>query len=295
MTQDQFKSLGRGLSSLISNKSLLDTMQPQEEKVNKIIEVSIDRIIHNPSQPRKVFRDDEILELSQSIKMHGILQPIILSEISEGNYQIIAGERRWRAAKLANLKTIPAIIKIFTDKGNIEISLIENIQREDLNPLEEANIYKKLIDEHGYTQEKLSEKIGKSRSYVANLVRLLKLPERFKKLLDEDKLSAGHARLLLTSKDPDELVKIIEKNKLSVRETENIVKEKKKKLKDISFYKDSKDPDLIKLEKKIEKILNLKTTINIGKVDSSITIRFSTMDEFEYLMAILCRDMKLKF
>ena len=295
MTQDQFKSLGRGLSSLISNKSLLDTMQPQEEKVNKIIEVSIDQIIHNPSQPRKVFRDDEILELSQSIKMHGILQPIILSEISEGNYQIIAGERRWRAAKLANLKTIPAIIKAYTDKENIEISLIENIQREDLNPLEEANIYKKLIDEHGYTQEKLSEKIGKSRSYVANLVRLLKLPERFRKLLDEDKLSAGHARLLLTSKDPDELVKIIEKNKLSVRETENIVNDKKKKLKDISFYKSSKDPDLIKLEKKIEKILNLKTTINIGKVDSSITIRFSTMDEFEYLMAILCRDMKLKF
>ena len=291
MTQDKFKSLGRGLSSLISDKSLLDMMSPQE-KTNSTTEVAIDKIIHNPGQPRKMFKDDEILELSKSIKTHGVLQPIILSEISGGNYQIIAGERRWRAAKLANLKTIPAVIKTFSEKENIEISLIENIQREDLNPLEEASIYEKLINEHRYTQEKLSEKIGKSRSYVANLVRLLKLPEKFKKLLVEDKLSAGHARLLLNCKDPDELVKIIQENKLSVRKAENIAVNKKKK--DISFYKGSKDPELIKLEKKIERILNLKTKINIGKTDSSITIKFTTMDQFDYLMAVLCRDVDLK-
>ena len=298
MTKGETKALGKGLSSLIPNKSLFNKNGAQE-KTSNLVEIAIDKIIHNPNQPRKTFEDDEILELSKSIKTHGVLQPIILSEISGGNYQIIAGERRWRAAKLANLKTIPAIIKDFTEKENIEISLIENIQREDLNPLEEANIYNHLINEHRYTQEKLSEKIGKSRSYIANLVRLLKLPTRFKQLLVEDKISAGHARLLLNCKDPDELVKIIQKNKLSVREAENIANDKKnqkkKKLKDISFYKGGKDPDLIRLELKIERILKLKVKINIGDVDNNITIKFNNMDEFDYLIAILCKDTELKF
>ena len=293
MTQDEFKSLGRGLSSLIPDKSLLDMVQSQK-KTDVLAEIPIDKITTNPSQPRKVFRDDEILELSKSIKIHGILQPIILNKIGEDNYQIIAGERRWRAAKSANLKTIPAIIKGFSGKENIEISLIENIQREDLSPLEEANIYEKLINEHRYTQEELAEKIGKSRSYVANLIRLLKLPEKFKKLLSEDKLSAGHARLLLNCKNPDELVKIIQENKLSVREAENIVADKKKKLKDISFYKGLKDPELIRLEKKIEQKLNLKTKINVGEKNNSITIKFTNMDEFDYLIAVLCNDVELK-
>ena len=293
MTKNETKALGKGLSSLIHNKSLFSENEGQE-KTNSLIEIAIDKIVHNPTQPRKIFEDDEILELSKSIKTHGVLQPIILSEISGGNYQIIAGERRWRAAKLANLKTIPAIIKAFTEKENIEISLIENIQREDLNPLEEANIYNHLINEHRYTQEKLSEKIGKSRSYIANLVRLLKLPTRFKQLLAEDKISAGHARLLLNCKDPDELVRIIQKNKLSVREAENMANNKKKKLKDISFYKEGKDPDLIRLERKIEQTLKLKVKINIGETDNNITIKFNNMDEFDYLIAVLCNDMELK-
>jgi ParB family chromosome partitioning protein len=292
MANNEFKALGKGLSSLIPNK-ISRTADGVQDAENKLIEISIDKVIPNAHQPRKNFRDDEILELSESIKIHGVLQPILLNKTEDGNYQIIAGERRWRAAKLASLKTIPAIIKGFTEKENIEISLIENIQREDLSPLEEASIYEKLIGEYNYTQEKLAEKIGKSRSYIANLVRLLKLPEKFKKLLAEDKLSAGHARLLLNCKSPDDLVQIIQENNLSVREAESIVNNSKP-LKSLDFYKGLKDPDLVRLEKKIEHKLKLKTRITIGQKDGNITINFKTMDEFDYLIAVLCEDVKLK-
>jgi ParB family chromosome partitioning protein len=292
MTNGEFKALGKGLSSLIPNKLSIDVDSTHGAQ-DTLIEVAIERVIPNANQPRKNFRDDEILELSKSIKAHGVIQPILLGKTDGENYQIIAGERRWRAAKLAGLKTISAIIKGFTDKENIEVSLIENIQREDLSPLEEAGIYEKLIGEHSYTQEKLAEKIGKSRSYVANLVRLLKLPEKFKKLLAEDKLSAGHARLLLNCKSPDDLVKIIQENNLSVREAESVVSGKKP-LKPLDFNKELKDPDLILLEKKIEQKLKLKTKIAIGEKEGKITINFKTMDEFDYLVSVLCEDLKLK-
>ncbi len=213
---NKFKALGKGLSSLIPNKLDLNISNFQSDY---FVEIPIDKIAENNNQPRKNFNEEDILELAESIKLYGVLQPILVKNLENDRYQIIAGERRWRASKLANLKFVPAIIKNTIDRQNVEISLIENIQREDLNPLEEANIYKTLIDEQGYTQEILAEKIGKSRSYVANLVRLLKLPDKFKKLIFEDKLSAGHARLLLNNENPDELVKIIQKNNLSVRQT----------------------------------------------------------------------------
>ena len=178
---------------------------------------------------------------------------------------------------------------MYTQHANALSSLIENIQREDLNPLEEANIYKTLIEEKGYTQENLAEKIGKSRSYIANLIRLLKLPDKFKKLIFEDKLSAGHARLLLNNENPDELVKIIQKNNLSVRQTENIIKNNTK----INYNKSSKDGDVLNLERKISKALSLKTQINLGKKENSIVIKFNNMDELDYLIAMLCENSKL--
>ena len=283
---NKFKALGKGLSSLIPNKLDFDA---SNFRPNCFIEISIDKIIENIDQPRKNFNEEDILELAKSIKLHGVLQPILVKKVENDKYQIIAGERRWRAAKVANLKFVPAIIKDTIDKQNVEISLIENIQREDLNPLEEANIYKKLIEEQGYTQEILAEKIGKSRSYIANLIRLLKLPDKFKKLIFEDKLSAGHARLLLNNENPDELVKIIQKNNLSVRQTENIIKNNNK----INYNKPSKDGDVLNLERKISKALSLKTQINLGKKENSIVIKFNNMDEFDYLIAMLCENSKL--
>ncbi len=283
---NKFKALGKGLSSLIPNKLDFDA---SNFRPNYFIEISIDKIIENINQPRKNFNEEDILELAKSIKLHGVLQPILVKKVENDKYQIIAGERRWRAAKVANLKFVPAIIKDTIDKQNVEISLIENIQREDLNPLEEANIYKKLIEEKGYTQEILAEKIGKSRSYIANLIRLLKLPDKFKKLIFEDKLSAGHARLLLNNENPDELVKIIQKNNLSVRQTENIIKNNNK----INYNKPSKDGDVLNLERKISKALSLKTQINLGKKENSIVIKFNNMDEFDYLIAMLCENSKL--
>lgn len=282
----KYKALGKGLSSLIPNKLEFDF---SNSKHDGLIAISIDKIVANTDQPRKNFNNDDILELAESIKLYGVLQPILVKRFDDDTYQIIAGERRWRASKIANLKFIPVIIKDSVDKKNIEISLIENIQREDLNPLEEAMIYKKLIDEKGYTQENLAEKVGKSRSYIANLMRLLRLPDKFKKLIFEYKLSAGHARLLLNNKNPDELVKLIQKDGLSVRETENILKNNNK----INYNKSKKDGDILSLERKISKVLNLKTKINLGEKDNSIVIKFNSMDEFDYLVAILCDNNKL--
>ena len=287
MAEDnKFKALGKGLSSLIPNKLDFDV---SNFRPNYFVEISIDKIVENIDQPRKNFNKEDLLELAKSIKLHGVLQPILVKKFENEKYQIIAGERRWRASKIANLKFVPAIIKDTIDKQNVEISLIENIQREDLNPLEEANIYKILIEEKGYTQENLAEKIGKSRSYIANLIRLLKLPDKFKKLIFEDKLSAGHARLLLNNENPDELVKIIQKNNLSVRQTENIIKNNNK----INYNKPSKDGDVLNLERKISKALSLKTQINLGKKENSIVIKFNNMDEFDYLIAMLCENSKL--
>ena len=287
MAEDnKFKALGKGLSSLIPNKLDFDV---SNFRPNYFVEISIDKIVENTDQPRKNFNKEDLLELAKSIKLYGLLQPILVKKFENDKYQIIAGERRWRASKIANLKFVPAIIKDTIDKQNVEISLIENIQREDLNPLEEANIYKILIEEKGYTQENLAEKIGKSRSYIANLIRLLKLPDKFKKLIFEDKLSAGHARLLLNNENPDELVKIIQKNNLSVRQTENIIKNNNK----INYNKPSKDGDVLNLERKISKALSLKTQINLGKKENSIVIKFNNMDEFDYLIAMLCENSKL--
>ena len=251
MTNKKFRALGKGLSSLIPNKLEFTTYG---SFYNALTEIPINKIINNTDQPRKSFNKNEILELSKSIKSYGILQPILVKKVEDDKYQIIAGERRYRAAQIANLNVVPAIIKNIIEKENFEISLIENIQREELHPIEEANIYKKLIDEKGYTQLDLAEKIGKSRSYVANLIRLLNLPKKFQNLLSEDELSAGHARLLLNHQNPDEIVQTIRKNKLSVRQTEKLIQNTQP-----NHSKTRKDQDIMKLERKIYQTLNLKT------------------------------------
>ena len=231
-TNNKRKALGKGLEQLFSN-SVIDFEKFEDQIVNDaksngdIVEINLDEIRPNPYQPRKVFNEESLNELAKSISEYGVIQPIIVKKSIKG-YEIVAGERRTRAAKMAGLKVIPAIIKEFDDNEMMEIALIENIQRENLNPIEEALSYENIIRLRNFTQEEVAEKFGKSRSYITNILGLLRLPKYTTELVSKGELSMGHARVL-SKLDNDELIdslaqKII-KEGLSVRETENLVKE----------------------------------------------------------------------
>jgi len=241
--------LGRGLGSLFGNfndmnveEEINEAKEPKIKKEKKteenikagVLEIEVGLIDRNENQPRKNFDEKALKELCQSIKQHGIIQPLILQKIGE-RYQIIAGERRFRAARMAGLKTVPAIIKEYSKEQISEVAIIENLQREDLNPIESAKAIQALIDEYNLTQEEVSDKIGKSRSAVANTLRLLTLPEVIIKLIEEGKLSAGHARTLLAVEDKKqmlELAQMVILKKLSVRDLEGLVKNLNKPTKD---------------------------------------------------------------
>ena len=223
------KGLGRGLEALFG---AFDEQNDYEnitkaKRDNGVTEVEIGKVRPNPNQPRKNFDTEALNELASSIKTHGIIQPIVVNNEGNGNYLIIAGERRWRAANLCGLKTVPVIIKNYTDKQVKEISIIENLQREDLNPIEAARAIKELMDEYGLTQETVSERIGKSRSNIANTLRLLSLYPDVIKLVEEGKLSSGHARCLVVIEDQNDQIKMAQvavSKKWSVRDLEKAVK-----------------------------------------------------------------------
>ena len=228
------KGLGRGLDALFGIYDGNDnyeniTKQKEEKKVvsSGVVEIDINKIKPNPNQPRKNFDPEALNELASSIRTHGIVQPIVVNDLKDGTYLIIAGERRWRAARLCGFTTVPAVIKNYTEKQVKEISIIENLQREDLNPIEAAKAIKELMDEYGLTQETVSERIGKSRSNIANTLRLLSLYPDVIKLVEEGKISAGHARCLVVVEDSNQQLKlaqmVINKN-LSVRDLEKAVK-----------------------------------------------------------------------
>ncbi|MBO4600665.1 MAG: ParB/RepB/Spo0J family partition protein [Bacilli bacterium] len=232
-TNNKRKALGKGLEQLFSN-SVIDFEKFENQIVNDakttgdVVEINLDEVRPNPYQPRKVFNEESLNELAKSISEYGVIQPIIVKKSIKG-YEIVAGERRTRAAKMAGLKTIPAIIKEFDDNEMMEIALIENIQRENLNPIEEALSYENIIRLRNFTQEEVAEKFGKSRSYITNILGLLRLPKYTTELVSKGELSMGHARVL-SKLDDDELIdslaaKIV-KEGISVRETENLVKEK---------------------------------------------------------------------
>lgn len=210
------KGLGRGLSSLLG-----DNIQS-----SNITKLPIQQISPNPDQPRRYFNSQAMEELKNSIHDRGVLQPIIVRPTGEGKYQIIAGERRWRASKELGVFDIPAIVVKYNDKETLEIALIENVQRENLNPIEEAESYKKLMEEYKYSQEELAKVVARSRSHIANILRLLRLPEKVKQLLLENKISMGHARALIGTVDPEAYAEKIINQKLSVREIETIVSQK---------------------------------------------------------------------
>lgn len=221
------RALGKGLSALLSETSgSVDNavVHNSENTIGQITNIPIKYIRFNPNQPRKHINPEDIEELAGSIQEFGILQPILVKQTDVSEYQIIAGERRYHAAKKAGLIEIPVIIKTVNETIAFEIAVIENIQRQNLTPLEEAEAYRKLLDEYSHTQESLAKKIGKSRSFIANTVRLLRLPDEVKQLILDGKLSAGHARTMVNSDNPLELARTIIANNLTVRETEALLK-----------------------------------------------------------------------
>mgnify|MGYP004542353167 FL=1 len=295
--------LGKGLDSLITDKVGLSNRttvsKKTEEKKEKSIEgilVNINKVEPNRSQPRKNFDEDALLELAESIKQFGLLQPLLVQE-KDGYYEIIAGERRWRAAKLAKLKEVPVIIKKLNDQEIVEISLIENIQRENLNPIEEAVAYKRLLTEFHLKQDEIAERVSKSRTAVTNSMRLLKLNEKVQQMVIEDMISTGHARALLGIEDLEKQYLVAQKifdEKLSVRETEKLVK-KIQQEKDMPAEKtEQKENPAIAaiyhdLEEKMKTILGTKVAIN-QKNDKKgkIEIEYYSMEELDRIMDLFC-------
>ncbi len=257
------KGLGRGLEELLSvfdeEAEVVETPAPkkaaQQKSVNTnngVGEIELNKIVPNPNQPRKIFNEEALNELASSIKMHGIIQPIVVNLQDDGSYMIIAGERRWRASKLAGLETIPAIIKKYTEKQVKELALIENLQREDLNPVEAARAIKQLMEEYKFTQEMVADRIGKSRPAIANTLRLLALPQDILAMVEENRLSAGHARCLVTIADANVQYKFATMsadNKMSVRDLE----------KQIRNYL---SPKPRKIKEKVEQSIELKELVN---------------------------------
>ena len=260
------KGLGRGLSSLLG-----DT--PKKTNTNKI---SIKDINRNKLQPRKYIDKSSLEELTNSIKEQGVIQPIVVrpDKSSEGKYEIVAGERRWLASQNAGLHEVPVVILDIDDSKSLEFAIVENVQRQDLNPIEEARGYKRLIDDFNYNQEKLSQFIGKSRSYIANSLRLLSLPEEVLSMVEQGNLSAGHARSLIGLNNSVDIAKKIIQKKLSVRQSEILVRQfRNKKFKLVS----KKDPNILDLQKALEEKVGLIVSIN-NKKDNSGTISFEYQD-----------------
>ena len=280
------KVLGRGLSALMADVSpVVDGNKDEDNK--GLITLSVDQIEPNPNQPRRTFSTESLMDLSNSIIEKGIIQPLIVRAISKTpvKYQIVAGERRWRAAQMAKLHKIPVVVRSFSDVEVLEIAIIENIQRSDLSPIDEANGYQQLIDRFNHTQDKISRALGKSRSHIANLLRLLNLPNDVQTLLNSGALSIGHARALITRKDASLLAKEIIRKKLSVREVEKLVKidfvEKQKS----SFIK-RKDADTREIEANLKASIGMRVDINHNTLTEAgeLKIKYKSLDQLDLLI-----------
>ena len=276
------KKLGKGLDEIFGENfsSVLNDINAPADG-SQAVKISLDEIRPNPYQPRKTFDREALNDLAASIKEHGVFNPILVRK-SVGGYELIAGERRLRASKIAGMRDIPSIVVEFDDTQMMEISILENIQREDLSPLEEARAYEQLIEKLGYTQEKLAERIGKSRPYITNILRLLKLPEEVQDMVNDNKLSYGHARALLALEDEGkmiELAKMAIKEDLSVRDMEKLVKEKPVK---IRKEKES-DPFIDNVRSIMENKLSTKTEIDSKR----IVIHYNGTEDLNRILEII--------
>lgn len=281
------KALGKGLGAILDSENILS-------EASSVTQLRISDIEPNRDQPRKKFDPEKLQSLAESVLQHGVVQPIIVKKKGKG-YSIIAGERRWRAAKLAGLKTIPAIIKEMSSQEVMEIALIENLQREDLNPIEEAEAYQKLMEEHGLTQELLSKLVGKSRAAIANSVRLLTLSDKVKEMIVEEILTPGHARTLITINDKDKQAKLAEaivERGLNVRDTEKLISEQISPSQMKRKKRQNKDANILDVEEKLKSILGTKVDLQHSAKKGKIIIEYYSNDEFERLVGILTKNAK---
>lgn len=286
-------SLGTGLSSLIPSKiaknETNNTMPGNFQKQDEVIKIPIDNIVPNPNQPRYYFDENNLKDLADSIKEHGVIQPIIVTKISENKFELIAGERRLQASKLSGLKEMPAIVRIATNQQKLELALVENIQRHDLNAIEEAKAYRKLQNEFNLSQEDIAKKAGKNRSTIANTIRLLELPIEIQRGIIERKITSGHARAILSLDNPEKqraLYALILKNDLTVRAAESKVREitvhtHKRKI------TENKDVRIQEIEDRAQQKLGTKVKINKSGPTGRIYIDFFSDEEFDKIVGFI--------
>jgi len=281
------RRLGRGLAALIGeiDRPVVDTPTPRPDSV-----LPIEMVVANPRNPRRTFGENDLTDLAQSIREHGVVQPVIVRPGRvEGSYEIIAGERRWRAAQRAGLTQLPVLIREVDDRVALELAIVENVQRTDLNPVEEAMGYQQLIEDHNYTQADLGQVIGKSRSHVANTLRLLKLPTVIRDMLTSGTLSAGHARTLVTADDPAALAKRIVDEGLSVRQAEALAQASEvKETKPVRAPGAAKDADTIALEKLLSDQIGLAISIQHKEKGGEVKISYRSLEQLDDL----CRRLR---
>ncbi len=270
--------LGRGLSALIPSGNS-----------NALVEIDLDRVSPNPRQPRTVMKEEALAELSESIRQHGVLQPIIVTRAGQ-NYTLVAGERRWRAARLAGLRTVPALVKDTSPHQLLELALVENIQRQDLGPLEEAAAYRQLLEEHGLTQEEVAQRVGKSRSAVANSLRLLNLPPEAKVALEEGRITEGHARTLLSLPTTEQQLKLLESmlsSAVTVRQAEEAARRGSGKGRQAESHRPI---EVVDLENRLREALRTKVELRRGRKGGRLVIHFYSDEELEGIYQMLTRE-----
>nr|WP_295978136.1 ParB/RepB/Spo0J family partition protein [uncultured Agrobacterium sp.] len=282
------RRLGRGLAALIGEMDQPVPVGEPQRAVNADRTIPIEFIARSQRNPRRHFDENELQDLAASIRQHGIVQPVVVRTVGVNRYEIIAGERRWRAAQLAGFTDVPVIVRDVDDRTALELAIVENVQRSDLNPLEEAMGYEQLIAEHGYTQNDLGEIIGKSRSHVANSLRLLKLPDPVRDMLADGSLSAGHARALVSTSDPASLARTIVSKGLSVRDAERLAQNDIKS-QDVVEKRPAaeKDSDTIALERSLSDALGLDVKISHKGGSGQIRIGYRTLEQLEAVCRLL--------
>lgn len=278
--------LGRGLSSLLGEAQQEAPVRLDAEggaRAGSVQLIPIAGIEPNPAQPRRVFAEEALAELALSIQTRGVIQPIIVRPHGH-RFQIVAGERRWRAAQRARLHEIPAIVREFSDDETLEVALIENIQRQDLNAIEEAQAYQRLVDQYGHTQEELGKLVSKSRSHVANLLRLLDLPSKVQTLVGTGQLSMGHARALITAADPEALAEEVLRRGLSVRETEKLASSgKTARQRRLPIEYKGAGADIAALERQLGDLLGLKVSIRHSPKGGQVTLGYTSLDQLDMI------------
>lgn len=276
--------LGRGLSALLGDAVREEPVTPGAERSRGVQMVNVSELEPHPEQPRRFFDETALDELARSIGARGLIQPIVVRPHGSG-YQIVAGERRWRAAQRAQLHQVPVIVREFDEAETLELALVENIQREDLNAIEEAEAYKKLIDRFGHSQEALGRIVHKSRSHIANLLRLLDLPSAVRDAVADGRLSMGHARALITARDPETLARAVIDKGLSVRETERLARDAKTggARAGAAVSSSAPDADIAALERQLGDILGLKVKISHSGVSGTVTLGYSSLDQLDLI------------